>query len=362
MKEEIAKFHKLIAEKKSAISEKQNIVQENRKRKGESTFDLPVKHVRTRSIISHDMSVLHLRYCSLCRKELKSYENTCDHLYDVEHVNNLAKCFSKGSHPKVEMDTIQCNVCNTKPYKAADLNSAFFDHISSYAHAVNGISPPKKISKQLELTAKSNLCAYYVNKEIPTNLAQQAAGHVIGQASSTIFMTSGARTITKAEMKFHPLRITGNLADAEDNAYKSAAFSTFCMTQGMTADMVKKMWNWQPLFLPMQHIRGKCGLCKLDVKDSLDTERPVAGLAKNLHISSQEHKNYCSQEWKEIDKRLGMEIPVDVKCFLISYCDLCGESLGQWNSILSHVLSAKHRKKVEQLSKPWDVPEIIEIE
>lgn len=182
------------------------------------------------------------------------------------------------------MDTIQCNVCNTKPYKTGDLNAALFDHISSYAHAVNGISPPKKISKQLELTAKANLCAYYVNKEIPTNLAQQAAGHVIGHASSSIFMSAGNRTLTKNDLKYHPLKISGNLADAEDNCYKSAAFSTFCMTQGMTSDQVKKMWSWQPLFLPIQHIKGKCGLCKASVENSMDFDKNISHMAKNMHL------------------------------------------------------------------------------
>merc|ERR1712088_212832 len=117
---EITRVQQELTAKQKSIAEKAAIVAENRKRKGDSTFDLPVKHVRTRSIISHDMSVLHLRFCSLCDKEMKTYDETVDHLYDPCHVNRLSECFSKGSVPRVDMKTIQCTVCNTKPYQAAD--------------------------------------------------------------------------------------------------------------------------------------------------------------------------------------------------------------------------------------------------
>ena len=172
-------------------------------------------------------------------------------------------------------------------------------------------------------------------------------------------MSSGDRKLTKQELKRHPLRITGNLANAEEEIYKSAAFSTYCMTQGMTSDQVKTMWQYQPLFLPIQHIKGKCGLCKHPVANSFDLDRTVANIAKNQHLSDENHLKYCKQEWNDIDERLKMKVPIDVKCFLISYIhyndDGPGEAFGSWNSVLSHILSEKHRKKVAKLLAPhWE--------
>ena len=310
------------------------------------TYEMLEKRVKSRNVVAHDSIVLHLRYCSLCNKEFNSYQEALDHLYSVEHINNLEKCFYKGSVPQLEMKSLKCNVCNTKTVTPTDINSSIFEHIASYSHAVKGISPPGNVSRQLQLSCKAALCAFYADKNIPTHLAQQASGHVLGQASSSAFMTVGDRPLNKIEMKHHPLRLgTCNDIENEDTLYKSASFQTFCMTHGMTSDQVKTMWNWQPLFLPLNHIRGKCGLCKEQVPGSLDTDKQVANKAKMDHLNDPAHKNFCKKEVMEIDERLRFSVPVDVKCFILSYCLVCEKGLGSWNSVLTHILDKHHKRQ-----------------
>jgi len=320
------------------------------KKARKSTYEIDVKYVRSRSVIAHDMSILHLNFCALCNLELESQEDAIKHLYCIDHVNNLHDCFHTGSIPKVEMKTIQCGPCNTKKYQAADLNQALFEHIASFAHAVNGISPPKRLSKQLELTSKANLCAYYVNKNIPANMAQQASGHMTGQAGASMFMNANNKHLNKGEIKYHPLRLTAaSHIVNEDSTYKSPAFNTFCMTQGMTFDQVRQMWKQQPIYVPTIHIKGRCGLCKEVVgntDDKGDYSRLLINNAKFGHVNSSEHKIACKNEWSTIDKRLNMFVPIDTKCFILSYCGLCDEGIYNWNGILNHVLSPNHKKKV----------------
>jgi len=316
------------------------------------TYELVPKIVRSRNVVAHDSTVLHLRFCSLCNtdsgvSEFDTYEQTLEHLYTVKHINKLEACFYKGSQPQLNMKSLKCNVCNTKTVAPTDINSSIFEHIASYSHAVKGISPPGNVSRQLKLSCRAALCAFYVDKNMPTHLAQQASGHVLGQASSGAFMMTGDRQLNKTEMKHHPLRLgTCNEIENEDTLYKSASFQTFCMTHGMTSDQVKTMWNWQPLFLPLTHIRGKCGLCKEQVEHSMDEDKSDSNKAKMSHLNDVLHANFCRKEVNEIDDRLRFTVPIDVKCFILSYCSVCERGLGAWNSVLSHILDRHHKRQV----------------
>merc|ERR1712226_1565159 len=315
------------------------------KRNEANPYGLVPKTIKTRNVVAHDQTILHLRFCALCdNKEFATYDEAVEHLYGLE------ACFYKGSQPRLPMESLKCNVCNSKSAKPADINVSVFEHIASYSHAVKGISPPQFVSRQLKLSCRAALCAYYVNKQVPTHLAQQASGHVAGQASSSAFMMTGDRRLSKGEMKHHPLRLgTANSIENEDTIYKSASFQTFCMTHGMTSDQVKTLWNWQPLFLPLQHIRGKCGLCKEQCESSLSVDKSVANSAKMAHLNSIMHMNHCHKEFNEIDERLRFEVPLDVKCFILSYCHACKRGLGAWNSVLSHILDKYHKAQVAKM-------------
>lgn len=229
-------------------------------------------------------------------------------------------CFKGGSVPRVKIPKLKCNVCKTtKPIEIADNldgNEKVFRHIAGHAHAVCGIAPPKHMSKSLNIACRAALCAYYVNKGIDQNLAREASGHtgVLGFAHST------ERTLTKGDLKHHPLRLSNsNENENEDTIYKSPAFMTFCMTLGMTRDQVMTLWSWQPLFLPLLHIRGRCGLCKEDAPNTSVNDKGVANSSRFVHTKSKVHMDYCLGEAIEIDKRMKFKVPVDVKCFILSY-------------------------------------------
>merc|ERR1712080_261414 len=94
---------------------------------------------------------------------------------------------------------------------------------------------------------------------------------------------------------------------------------------------------------------GRFGLCKHVVENTSekgDYSRLLVSNAKLNHVNCDEHREACMNEWTTIDKRLNMFIPVDAKCFILSYCGLCDEGIYNWNGILNHVLSPNHKKKV----------------
>lgn len=114
------------------------------------TYEMVPKVVRSRNVVAHDSTVLHLRFCSLCHadsevSEFETHEEALDHLYTVKHINNLDACFYKGSQPQVNMKSLKCNVCNTKTVAPTDINSSIFEHIASYSHAVKGITVCKNV-------------------------------------------------------------------------------------------------------------------------------------------------------------------------------------------------------------------------